>query len=675
MSAKEERIINDLVSTIKSSDERTTKPYDTSAIVRRVDTEKGIAYVHIPGGVDETPVKLTINAKDGDEVQVRVANGSAFLLGNASAPPTDDSTAKRAETDALRANMAANNAESSAKVAADAASKAVADVTELEGNVSALSERVTDAESEITTVEGNITNLQGRVTDAEEDIDDTLAGLALAQNIVGTLAWITAHSTVTSDTTPQPGTTYYIKNQDGTFTIVTDPTGKNPHEEGWYVLDESIQNYVGTHLALTNDGLIVAGDNSDWKVLVAPDGVYVLDPQDNKASKFKNYAQLGYDTAAHSIIDADGQRFYASNGTTLLANIGYGEGAAASGQELAPYFTFGIRDGNVGNLSLVEGLDNIASGYLSHAEGESTTASGAESHAEGGAISRGQGSGLGSTASGLCSHAEGMSTTASSACSHAEGTNTTASGNSSHAEGRGRSTAASVKTIIASGQGSHAEGFADFENRTAAIKASGMGAHAEGITDSYNDTLASGRGAHAEGVSTTASGNFSHAQGDNTIASKESQTAIGTWNVEDTESTFDKQKLFIVGNGGGHYTRSNAFSIDRKGNTVASGTITDGTGNVLSDKADKTSIPEIDKGRTGSISVNANNSKDVTVTFDTAFSAVPKVVVSIYSTATAGAIGSLTASALDVTTTGFKVRVFNAGSASRSPAVDWIAIN
>lgn len=86
-------------------------------------------------------------------------------------------------------------------------------------------------------------------------------------------------------------------------------------------------------------------------------------------------------------------------------------------------------------------------------------------------------------------------------------------------------------------------------------------------------------------------------------------------------------------------------------------------------------IPEIQGGLTNSINVNANSYTDVTIVFDTEFSAVPNVVVSIYSTSTAGAIGSLTASALDVTTKNFKVRVFNAGSASRSPAVNWIAIN
>lgn len=84
---------SELIKVIKGTAEKTrkTSPYDTPAQVLRV--EDGIAWVHIAGGVDETPVKLTMNAKEGDTVQVRVANGSAFLIGNATSPPTDDTTA------------------------------------------------------------------------------------------------------------------------------------------------------------------------------------------------------------------------------------------------------------------------------------------------------------------------------------------------------------------------------------------------------------------------------------------------------------------------------------------------------------------------------------------------------------------------------------------------------
>lgn len=86
-------MIKQLIDAIKQASAPKTSAYDTPAEVVRV--EDGVAWVHIPGGVSETPVKLTINAKAGDIVQVRVGGGQAWLTGNASAPPTDDSTADR----------------------------------------------------------------------------------------------------------------------------------------------------------------------------------------------------------------------------------------------------------------------------------------------------------------------------------------------------------------------------------------------------------------------------------------------------------------------------------------------------------------------------------------------------------------------------------------------------
>lgn len=65
--------------------------YDTPATVTRI--EDGIAWVHIDGGVDETPVKLTVAAHEGDTVQVRVGGGTAWLTGNGTRPPTDDALA------------------------------------------------------------------------------------------------------------------------------------------------------------------------------------------------------------------------------------------------------------------------------------------------------------------------------------------------------------------------------------------------------------------------------------------------------------------------------------------------------------------------------------------------------------------------------------------------------
>lgn len=102
-----EKTIKELLKAIKSSDTKKTNPYDTSATVTRV--ENGVAYVHIPGGVDETPVKLTMNVQLGDEVQIRVGGGQAWITGNETAPPTDDKAALEAQKMATAAGKSATD--------------------------------------------------------------------------------------------------------------------------------------------------------------------------------------------------------------------------------------------------------------------------------------------------------------------------------------------------------------------------------------------------------------------------------------------------------------------------------------------------------------------------------------------------------------------------------------
>lgn len=96
--------------------------YDTTATVTRI--EGGTAWVHIPGGVEETPVRMTVNAKAGDSVQVRVSGGRAFIIGNGTAPPTDDTRANCAALAANRAQAAADKAEEDAIYAAKRAAEA-----------------------------------------------------------------------------------------------------------------------------------------------------------------------------------------------------------------------------------------------------------------------------------------------------------------------------------------------------------------------------------------------------------------------------------------------------------------------------------------------------------------------------------------------------------------------
>lgn len=108
------QIKNDIMEALAANKPKTA-PYDTEAQVVRV--EGSTAWVHIPGGVDETPVALTINASAGDTVRVRVGNGTAWLVGNDSAPPTDD---KRANLAIDNAGVALQNADAAYSFAATA---------------------------------------------------------------------------------------------------------------------------------------------------------------------------------------------------------------------------------------------------------------------------------------------------------------------------------------------------------------------------------------------------------------------------------------------------------------------------------------------------------------------------------------------------------------------------
>lgn len=88
--------MNEFVKEIASAmKESKTKPYDTVAKVLRVDEKT--AYVHIDGGADETPAQMAINCKTGDTVKIRVSGGKAWVTGNITAPPTDDSAAEVAQ--------------------------------------------------------------------------------------------------------------------------------------------------------------------------------------------------------------------------------------------------------------------------------------------------------------------------------------------------------------------------------------------------------------------------------------------------------------------------------------------------------------------------------------------------------------------------------------------------
>ena len=450
---KDKQVVDMLYNAINNKKPKTSS-YDTTATVKRV--KGNTAWVHIPGGVDETPVKMTVNAQVGDTVQVRVGGGRAWLTGNATAPPTDDKTAKRAMVVGQSAAEAANLAWLYADEAHTAAEQA--------------------KES------ANIAEQQA--ISATNSANNALTQLSTVEDVVDTLNWITNHGTMTSQAGQEfdPLKVYFVLDQDGDYVVadthyslVTEPVAEDIDSYYCLTIDEAVSNYVASHLSLTNAGLYVLKDGSGYKVLVANTEVAIQNPSGATVASYGETAVTGQNASGYSRTEVSGSGLQVIRkvgqppGTTdiILADIGYGSGASQSGTASAPFASFGVRDPrSPGNYSLMGGYNVYASGYCSQAFGNGSTASGSYSHAEG----------LSSTASGSASHAEGGST-ASGANAHSEGLSTTASGNRSHAEGN---------STTASGQDSHSEG---------------------------NGTSAGGRYSHAQNWGTIASGNAQTAIG------------------------------------------------------------------------------------------------------------------------------------------------------------------
>lgn len=154
MSSSFNRIKKNIIEAMQSTNNQGTSAYDSVAEVRRVDGDT--AWVHIAGGVDETPVKLTVAAKAGDTVQVRVGGGRAWITGNATAPPTDDTAANKVKKNS-------DDQFSQINIRIDEISSMVDALSTLKQTVDGLSIRVQTSESDYSTLSLKVDSIDTEV--------------------------------------------------------------------------------------------------------------------------------------------------------------------------------------------------------------------------------------------------------------------------------------------------------------------------------------------------------------------------------------------------------------------------------------------------------------------------------------------------------------------------------
>ena len=439
------------------------KPYDTTAEVVRV--EDGVAWVHIDGGVEETPAELTINANKGDLVKVRLVGGQAYLIGNGTAPPTDDRVANNALGVANVASMRAVTAEEVANVTEQKTRPAITSMITYYKLSNGTPDQPTEEDHD------------GWSTDEplwDADSDEQLYYSVRSRTVQGVISWTNPHvlSSYASFDILQNAILLEV-GEGSTIGHLIDSNGED-------ILDSNDEPFIAKLGSITDAYARVQVKANE--ILQEVSETYVNTGQSNisslssvmkqTAEGVDIYATInGEESDTHTHIDNDsfdivkGDKTIGQFGTNgliikdsvygvMIAQLGFGETASTGGTVDAPFYDLGQRKANtvIGYLSLVEGENNTASGHDSHAEGTNTQATANYSHAEGaGSIASGSSShaeGRGSSATGQDAHAEGYGTTASGKASHAEGTDTTASGDNSHASGKGTYAGSSEQFVI-----------------------------------------------------------------------------------------------------------------------------------------------------------------------------------------------------------------------------------
>lgn len=331
----------------------TEVPREAEARVTRVD-EDGMPWVAIAGSDEETPANGSVisEANVGQQVRVSVQGGKLSIVGNATSPSVGGTyvqnvvdpvsklaeaamyEAERAHTaadvaegEAQRATAAADAAQASAdeatvaandaKAAANDANTAAADAANAAVEASGLADEALTAargaQDAADDAKGSAVAAQQSADAASESATAALNQLSVMEDVVGTVEWAAEHASyeLTADTAIDPDKTYYTRSGEGTeespyeWSPVTSP---DVAQIGTYYersITDTLQQYVTSHLALTDRGLWVTTDDSGYRLLITSDGVQVMDPSGSVVSTFgesiefasERQQRIGSDTA------------------------------------------------------------------------------------------------------------------------------------------------------------------------------------------------------------------------------------------------------------------------------------------------------------------------------------------------------------------------------------------
>lgn len=253
MSSSFNRIKKNIIEAMQSTNNQGTSAYDSVAEVRRVEGDT--AWVHIAGGVDETPVKLTVAAKAGDTVQVRVGGGRAWITGNATAPPTDDTAANKAKTTAATAQRSADDAQATAD---DNSVK----IEQLEDEINLQIKNSDDQFSQINIRIGGISSTvqesEGKLSTLEQTVDSLSTRVQTSESDYSTLS-LKVDSIDTE-----------VASASGTATSAKETADR------FEARVSNIEYDMSVYMSFSRDGLVLGRSDSDYKLRLTNEGIDFL---------------------------------------------------------------------------------------------------------------------------------------------------------------------------------------------------------------------------------------------------------------------------------------------------------------------------------------------------------------------------------------------------------------
>lgn len=182
-------------------------------------------------------------------------------------------------------------------------------------------QKANEAETSANNALASANQAEASATSANASANNALEQLSVVENVVGVLDLLSKHGTYTqitdADEVAENGKWYFTRSGSGTtadpyvFAVANVAVGDSV--TGYYVLtdiDQAVTNYVSSHLALTDDGLSLQQDGSDYRILINTNGLSIIGANGATVASYGTDTVIGDQNKFHVKITGTELGFY-----------------------------------------------------------------------------------------------------------------------------------------------------------------------------------------------------------------------------------------------------------------------------------------------------------------------------------------------------------------------------